>query len=222
MLQVVAELEVRPAPRHGGVAPDRIVREVEVVVRPLEDRQAELERVVEERRRRLADAAADRRQHERADDHLPLQEPALGRALADDVVEGERLAGLDQRAVDEVGHQMHVVDPVRGRLAHLRRVRDELLADAERLCLRRRQLGVALAELDGCDVIAVRSLRDGDDDPRRVDVAPGPRRNHVHAVAGDRELRVVRALDPFAEPWADGSARVARHRTRRRTGACAS
>ena len=75
MLQVVLELEVGAAPRHGRVAAERIVREVQVVVRPLEDRQAELERVVEQRRRGLADAAADRRQDERADDLWPSRKP---------------------------------------------------------------------------------------------------------------------------------------------------
>ena len=112
MLQVVAEAEVGPAPRNGRVAAHRVVREVEVVVRPLEDRQPELERVVEQRRRRLADAAADRRQDERADDHLALEEAARSGPLADDVVEREDLAGLDHGAVDEVGHQVHVVDAV--------------------------------------------------------------------------------------------------------------
>ena len=143
MLQVVLELQIRPTPRHGCVPAERVVREVEVVVRPLEDRQAGLEGVVEEGRRRLTDAAADRRQNERADDLGSLEEAPFGGAGADDAVEREDLARLDHGAVDEVGHQVDVVDPVRGRLPHLRRIRDELLADPEGLRLRGRQVGRA-------------------------------------------------------------------------------
>ena len=156
VLQVVLEAEVRAAPRHGRVAADRIVREVEVVVRAREDRQPDLERVVEERRRRLTDPAADRGQHERADDLLALEKPALRRARADDVVEREDLARLDDRAVDEVGHQVDVVDAVRRGLAHLRRVRDQFLPDPELLRLGGRQVGVAGAELDVSDMVAAR------------------------------------------------------------------
>ena len=133
--------------------------------------QAELERVVEERRRGLADAAADRGQDERADDHLPFEEPALRRARPDDVVEREHSAGLDDRAVDEVRHQVDVVDPVRRRLAHLRRIGDELLADPERLCLRRRPVGAARPELDPSDVTVAGCLHDRFDELRWVDVA---------------------------------------------------
>jgi len=59
VLQVVPEDEIRAAPRDRRVAAERIVREVEVVVRPFENWQAELEGIVEQRRRGLADAAAD-------------------------------------------------------------------------------------------------------------------------------------------------------------------
>src|SRR2546430_6893313 len=50
VLQVVPEHEVGAAPGDGRVAAERVVAEVVVVVDPREDRQARLERVVEERR----------------------------------------------------------------------------------------------------------------------------------------------------------------------------
>jgi hypothetical protein len=118
------------------------MREVEVVVVALDDRQPDLERVVEERRRGLADAAADGRQHQRPDDLLPLEEAAAGRARADDPIEREDLAGPDQRPVDEVRHQVHVVNAVRRGRPHVRRERGELPADAEGVRLARREVGI--------------------------------------------------------------------------------
>ena len=56
-------------------------------------------------------------QDERADDLGAFEEAALGGARADDAVEREDLARLDHGAVDEVGHQVDVVDPVRRRHA---------------------------------------------------------------------------------------------------------
>ena len=142
-------------------------------------------------------------QDERADDHLAFEEPSLRRARPDDVVEREHGAGLDDRAVDEVGHQMDVVDPVRRRLAHLRRVGDELLADPERLCLRRRPVGPARPELDPSDVTVAGCLHDRLDELRRVDVATRTRLRHANTVARNDELRVMGTHDPLPEAWAD-------------------
>jgi len=77
--------------------------------------------------------------------------------------------------------------------------RDQLASDAERDRLRGRQLRLAIAELDARDVVAVRSGGDRGGELRRVDVAARPRRDDVHEIAGDRELRVVCALDPVPE-----------------------
>ena len=141
MVQVVREAEVGPAPGDGGVAAERVVRDVEAVVVPLGDRQAELERVVEERRRRLADAAADRGDEQRADDHLALEEAALLVRGPTVSLKENVLPGLDDRAVDVVGHQVDVVDPVRRRRAHVGREAGDPLADAERLRLLGRPVG---------------------------------------------------------------------------------
>ncbi len=203
MLQVVAEPKVGASPGDRRVATDRVMGQVEVVVGAGEDREAELERIVEQRRRRLTDATADRREHERADDLLPLEKATLGGALTDDVVERECLAGTDHRAVDEVGHQMHVVDAVRRRHAHLRGVGDELLADPEGVRLGGRQLRVARTKLHLRQVTAVRGLRHGHRELQRVDVAAGLRRHDVHAVTRDCELGVVRPPHPLAEPRPD-------------------
>ena len=75
---------------------------------------------------------------------------------ADDLVVGERLSRCDHGAVDEVGHQVDVVDAVRGRLAHLGRERDELGADPERVRTCSREVGRVVGQLDAGDVIAVR------------------------------------------------------------------
>ena len=194
VLQVVPELQIRAAPRHGRVAAERIVREVEVVVRALENRQAGLERVVEERGRRLADAAADRREDERADDFGSFEEAPLGGARADDAVEREDLARLDHGAVDEVGHQVDVVDPVRGRHAHLRRVRDELLADPEGFRLGGRQIRRARGERQLGDAAFLDSGLDGGRDlvRREVESRLGRRDAH-HVPLHDETARCGRA-----------------------------
>jgi len=95
---------------------------------------------------------------------------------------------------------MDVVDPVRRRHAHLRRERDELRLDAERPSRRRGEIGLALAELDPRDVVAVRRRRDRDRDLRRIDVTARLRRHDAHGVARDGELRVPRAHEPATEP----------------------
>ncbi len=141
MLEIVLEGEVGASPRHRRVAAHRVVADVPGVVVPLGHRQPGLEGRVEDRRGRLADTAADRRDEDAAEDHLALPEPALDRARADDLVVGERLACLDDRAVEVVPEEMHVPDPVRRREAHVGREGRDRLADPERLRVLRRQLG---------------------------------------------------------------------------------
>ena len=175
------------------------------MVVPLDDREAELEGVVEERRRRLADAAADRREEQRADDHLALAEAALRRPRADRVVEREGLAGADDRPVDVVRHQLHVVDPVRRGRAHVRRERGDLLPDAEllglavvrsaRICFNRREARL-IEELAAAAIESATHLPS----TRKA----GPRGADPHALAVDDELRVDRPLAPVREQRLDG------------------
>ncbi len=141
VLQRVHEPELRAAPRHGGVHPERVVRDVEVVVAAVDDLQAGVERGVEQRRHDLADAAADGGDELAVLDLLADQEAARGGALPDHLVEVERLAGLDDVAVEHVGEQVHVVDPVRRRRAHAGRdrLREEPHVDAELLRVRGRE-----------------------------------------------------------------------------------
>ncbi len=168
------------------------------MVRPREDRQPELERVVEERRRGLAHTAADRRQDERADDLLPFEEAALGRALADDVVEREVSPG--SITVPSMKSAIRCTLWIRfdDDTPISRRERDELAADPERVCVGRRQLGVARAELDLRCAVAVGSGGHGRGEPRRVDVATGSRRNDVHACR--RRRRTARCARGSSEP----------------------
>ena len=113
MPRVVDELEVDVRVVDGRVASERIVRDVERVVRAGGDRQPRLVRGVEDRRRDLADAAAEAGLELAVDDHRRLEEALRRGALAGRAVERERRAGRDQLAVDEVGDELDVVDPVR-------------------------------------------------------------------------------------------------------------
>ncbi len=115
VLRLVLEHEVGAAVGDGRVHAHRVVRDVPGVVDAGADRQARVEGGVEHRRRDLADAAADRRQQQPADDRLALLEAALRRARPDALVERERRARLDHLAVEDPRHQLHVEDAVRRR-----------------------------------------------------------------------------------------------------------
>ena len=60
-----------------------VVIDVEAVVLAVDDRVAALQRRVEDRRRDLADAAADARHEQAVLDRLALEEAAIGGARAD-------------------------------------------------------------------------------------------------------------------------------------------
>ena len=111
--RVVDELQVDVGVVDGRVAAERVVRDVERVVRARRDRQAGLVRGVEDGRRHLADAAAEPGRELAVDDHGRLEEALRGGALAGRLVERERRAGRDQLAVDEVRDELDVVDAVR-------------------------------------------------------------------------------------------------------------
>ena len=78
-------------------------------VRPFLDREARLEGRVEDRRRDLADTAADPALELAVDDHRRLLEALRLVPLAGRVVEREPRAGRDERAVDQVGDELDVV-----------------------------------------------------------------------------------------------------------------
>ena len=104
------EVDVRVVDRR--VAAERVVRDVQRVVRARGDRQPGLVRRVEHGRRDLADAAAEAGLELAVDDHGRLEEALRGRPLAGRVVERERRARGDQLAVDQVRDELDVVDPV--------------------------------------------------------------------------------------------------------------
>jgi hypothetical protein len=77
VLGVVDELEVEVGIVDGRVAAERVVADVQSVVRPLRDVQPGLERRVEHGRRDPADAAGDPRPELAVDDHRGLLEALL-------------------------------------------------------------------------------------------------------------------------------------------------
>ncbi len=110
---VVYELEIRVGVVHRGVPPERVVADVEGVIRARSDVETRLVGRVEHGRRDLAHAAPEPRPQLAVDDHGRLEEALRGRAVARRAVERERRSGADQRPVDEVRDELDVVDPVR-------------------------------------------------------------------------------------------------------------
>ncbi len=106
MARVVDEAEIDIGVVDGRVPALRVVADVERVIRPLGDLQAGLVRGVEDRRRDLADAAAEAGRHLAVDDHRRLEESLRRRALAGRLVERELLAGRDQLVVDEMRDEL--------------------------------------------------------------------------------------------------------------------
>ena len=109
---VVAELEVRPAPAHRGVHAPGEIAHLELVAGALDDLQIGVEHGVVERGAHLADAAAV---------FLPDLAvgvgrgglPAVGfRALAERIVEGERLSGNEHQPVKQRARLFHVGNAV--------------------------------------------------------------------------------------------------------------
>ena len=96
--------------------------DVERVVRALGDLEAGLERGVEDRRRDLADTAAEAGRQLAVDDHGRDEESFRGVPLSGRLVERELLVRGDQLVVDEMRDELDVVDPVRIAAEH-RRVR---------------------------------------------------------------------------------------------------
>src|SRR6266567_1351289 len=109
--RVVAELEVGAWPVQGGVAPERVVADVQAVVAPLQHRQPGDERRVEHRRPRLADAAAEPVDQLAVHDHVRGPVALARGALAGRGVHGEDVTWQHQLAVHRRGDQPDVVDP---------------------------------------------------------------------------------------------------------------
>ena len=159
MAGVVDELQVDVGVVDRRIATERIVRDVERVVRPGGDRQPGDERCVEDRRRDLADAAAETGLDLTVDDHRSLEKASRGRAVAGRLVEGERRAGRDQLPIDQVSHELNVVDPI-GHAAEERLVGADRPGDPERLRLCRRAGGLRHREGERGDPVR-RPLRGG-------------------------------------------------------------
>ena len=112
VVAVIRELELRPAPADRGVHAGFDIAHGEVVAGAGVDFQIGDHGAVIQRGRHLADAAADLL-HDLAAGIGPGLLEAVGlRALADDVVIRERLAGLENDAVDLLGGELHVRDAV--------------------------------------------------------------------------------------------------------------
>ena len=110
---VVHELQVDVGVVDRRVAAQRIVRDVQRVVRSRGDPQARLVGGVEDGRRHLADAASEAGLELAVHDHRRLEEALLRRALTGRAVERERRARRDQLVVDEMRDELDVVDAVR-------------------------------------------------------------------------------------------------------------
>ena len=137
---VVDELEIGVRIVDRGVAPERVVADVQRMVRPVGDREPGLVGGVERRRRDLADAAAEPRLQLAVDDHRRLEEALVLGALAGRRIERERLAGWDVVVVDQVRDELHVVDSVRHAAVEGLVGADEA-GDAHGLRIARRPLG---------------------------------------------------------------------------------
>ena len=186
VLAVVDEREVGPGVGDRGVEAERVVRDVERVVDPVRDLVAGEERGVEDRRRRLADAPADRRDEHAVLDRLPLLEATLGGALADRRVERERGSRLDDRAVEQLREQRHVEDAVGRRRAEARRRLADDRRRAERARGSRRQLGLRHAEGErGRASRSVLTARAGhvQRGRARIEIDAAQRREHTRLVA---------------------------------------
>ena len=201
------EVDVRVVDRR--VPPERVVADVERVVRPLVDREARLEGGVEERRRDLADAAADPALELAVDDHRRLLEPLRLVPLAGRLVEREARAGCHERAVDQIGDELDVVEPSRS-AAVGRGVRPDDPGDAHRLggrgrsrrLARRRRQRRRPAASGRASPSRSRSARHpgrscarlrGDDlDPAGHHPEGGIARRAVHRAADGREPRLCR------------------------------
>src|SRR5262249_21230840 len=149
---VVYEPEVRVRVVDRGVAPERVVRDVERVIRAGRDRQPGDVRRVEDRRRDLADAAAESGLELAVDDHGGGYEALVGRPGTGRLVEREGRAGRDQLVVDEVRDELDVVDPVRD-AAEERLVAADDAGDAHRPCLCGRARGPDDRLLDTGDAV---------------------------------------------------------------------
>ena len=171
---VVRELQVDVRIVDGRVAAERIVRDVEGVIRSRDDRQPGLVGRVEDGGRDLADAAAEPGLQLAVDDHRRLEEALLGAALTRRAVERERLAGRDQLAVDQMRDQLDVVDAIR--LAAVEGlVGRHRAGDPHRLRLRGRTAGLPFREHELGNPVG-RPLGRGEHAsgrPRDVDPDPG-------------------------------------------------
>ena len=172
---VVDELQVDVRVVDRRVAALRVVADVERVVRPLRDLQAGLVGGVEDRRRDLADAAAETGRDLAVDDHRRLAEALVGGAVAGGLVEREGRAGRDQLAVDEVRDELDVVDPVRVAAVD-RLVAADARRDPHRLRLRGRAVRLRVGD-DDAGRAGLRRERGGED------VAAGGRRRRRRARA---------------------------------------
>ena len=160
------------------------------------DREARLVRGVEGRRRDLADAAAEPVLQLAVDDHRRLEESLVRVALAGRVVEGELGSWGDVVVVDQMRHELDVVDPVR-HAAVIGLVRTDETCDAHRLRVAGRALRRDGRDLELGSAIRRREQRRHQVAGRRLRVehSAGLGGNDAHDVARpDREARVLRRM----------------------------
>ena len=122
-----------------------------------------------------------------------LEEAALTGSRPDRPVERKRLTRADDGAVEVLAHEQDVVDPVRGRDAHVGREGRDPALDPERPGVPRRQLGLLLRQRHGRNPSPVRREAGGEDGSCTLGrgqsrTAPGP--NHANVVPVDGEGRV--------------------------------
>jgi len=195
------------------------------MVQPVPDLVAAEERGIEDRRRRLANAAADRRHEHAVLDRLPLLEAALGGARPDHGVEREGRAGLDDGAVEQLREQRHVEDAIGGGVAEARRLLVDDRRRAERARLSRRQLGLRDPEGERRDP---RGARVGAGQAQvacggsAVEVDAAERGEHARAVADELPARVLGGPQVLRERRSQGLATPSAGRTARRSHACTS
>ena len=195
MPRVVDELEIDVGVVDRRVAAERVVRDVERVVRARGDRKAGLVRGVEDGRRDLADTAAEPGLQLAVDDHGRLEEALRGRALAGRAVERERLAGRDELAVDEVRDELHVVDAVRDRRRRSSRTSPTVpvMPIACAACGRALRLLLGEHERRGAVRHPAGRRENARSRSRHVERETGLRRDDAHASVGrDREVGVLR------------------------------
>ena len=191
MTRVVRELEIGVGVVDRSVAALRVVADVEGVVRAGDDREPCLVGGVEDCGRDLADASAEPGLEFAVDDHGRFPEALVRGARSGRPVERECLTGCDQVLVDQVGHELHVVDAIRLPAVERLVARDEPL-DVHRLRLGGRPVGVGPLN----DQFGRAQRRLGDECGQQHGVCTAGNVEHVARTVGDHADAALRVDRP--------------------------